>query len=279
MMTINLNRSISILILALLIIILVFLSIPPQVGYGEQGLLQPTPFLTPTPRGDGRIIYIVQEGDTAWRIAAVAGITIEELMSRNGLQADDYISPGMELELGLAGPSVSTSEPVADAAPTEELPTATPIVGLGEICVAMFLDENGDGSRDELEGMLADGRISIADVNGIVAGEYTTDLNVENEDGYCFEDLENGDYNVSAAVPPDHNPTTVMSLPVRLNPGEIKYVQFGAQPSSAFQELLGGGGGGRSSVLGLLGVIVLAAGGGLGYYATRLRRGTPRSFR
>ena len=220
-MSIQFRRSISFVTFSLAAIALMLILIPLEVGHGEQGLLQPTPFLTPTPRGDGRIIYIVQEGDTPWRIAAIAGITIEELMTRNGLQADDYISPGMELELGLAGPVVSTSEPLTDVSPTAEPPTATPVVGLGEICVAMFLDENGDGSRDELEGMLADGRVSIADVNGVLAGEYTTDVNPENEDGYCFTDLENGDYNVSAAVPPDHNPTTVMSLPVRLNPGEI----------------------------------------------------------
>ncbi len=278
-MSIRLKRAFSYVTLSLLASVLVFAFVPVEVGYGERGLPQLTPFLTPTPRGDGRIIYIVQEGDTPWRIAAIAGITIEELLTRNGLQPDDYISPGMELELGLAGPSVSTSEPLTDVTPTMEPPTATPVVGSGEICVAMFLDQNGNGSRDELEGMLADGRVSVADVNGIVAGEYTTDLDLENVDGYCFTDLDNGDYNVSAAVPPDHNPTTVMSLPVRLNPGEIKYVQFGAQPSSAIQDLLGDGAGGRSTLLGFLGLILLVAGGGLGYYAARLRRGTQRSLR
>ncbi len=278
-MSIHLKRSMPILIFSLMASFLVFLLLPVEIGYGEQGLFQPTPFLTPTPRGDGRIVYIVQEGDDPWTIAAIAGISLEELYSRNGIQLGDFITPGMELELGLAGPVVSTSEPLGEVTPTEEIATATPIVGLGEICVAMFLDENGNGSHDELEGMLEGGRVSVADVNGVVAGEYTTDLNPENEDGYCFTKLDNGDYNVSAAVPPDHNATTVMSLPVRLNPGEIKYVQFGAQPSSAFQDFLGDGGGGRSTVLGFLGVLLLIAGCGLGYYAVRMRRGTPRSLR
>jgi hypothetical protein len=278
-MSTHLKRSMPIVIMSLAAGFFMLLVLPMNVVYGEQGLLQPTPFLTPTPRGDGRIIYIVQKDDNLWNIAAIAGISVEELCARNGIQPDDYITEGMELELGLAGPVVSTSEPLSEVTPTEEILTATPMVGLGEICVAMFLDENGDGSRDELEGMLEGGRVSVADVNGVVAGEHTTDLNPENEDGYCFTELDNGDYNVSAAVPPDHNPTTVMSLPVRLNPGEIKYVQFGAQPSSAFQDLLGDGGGGRSTILGFLGVILLVAGGGLGYYAARLRRGTPRSLR
>ena len=35
--------------------------------------LQLTEFPTPTPGPDGRIIYIVQDGDTLWRIAAVKG--------------------------------------------------------------------------------------------------------------------------------------------------------------------------------------------------------------
>ena len=273
------QRSISFFAISFVVCFGVLLWLPLNVGSGQQTTLQTTPFQTPTPRGDGRIIYIVKEGDSLWTIAALAGISVEELMTRNGIQQGDFISPGMELELGLAGPAVSTSEPLAEVAPTATPTTAAPVVGTGEICVAMFLDQNGNGSRDESEGLLADGRVSVADINGVVAGEHTTDLDPAYIDGYCFEELVNGDYNVSAAVPADHNPTTVMSIPVRLNPGEIKYVQFGAQPSSAIQDLFGDGDGGRSSLLGLLGILLLVAGGGMGYYAARLRRRTPRSLR
>ncbi|MEK6587215.1 MAG: LysM domain-containing protein, partial [Chloroflexota bacterium] len=63
-------------------------------------VLQPTPFLTPTPNAAGDIVYIVQEGDSPWRIAAIAGMTVEELMALNGFESGDFISPGMELVLG-----------------------------------------------------------------------------------------------------------------------------------------------------------------------------------
>ncbi len=251
------------------------LAIFQPVGASPQAkpLAQPTPFLTPTPGPDGRIIYIVQEGDTPWDIAAIAGITLEELYARNGLQPGDYITPGMQLELGIAGPARPTEIPGAE--PTEISPqfSPTPASGTGEICVLLYGDENGDARLDEGEEPLANGQVSVADISGMVAGEHTTDNNPE---GYCFQDLEMGDYNISAAVPPDHNPTTVMNLPLRLEPGDIKYVQFGAQPSSSIQDAMGVDGGVRSSVFGLLGVFLLLAGLGLGFYAYRFRRSSPR---
>ena len=251
------------------------LALVQPVGASPQAkpLAQPTAFLTPTPGPDGRIIYIVQKDDSLWRIAAIAGITVEELRSRNGIQPGDYITPGMELELGIAAPERPTEIPGAD--PTEVSPqfSPTPISGTGEICVLLYRDENGDARLDEGEEPLANGQVSVADVLGRLAGEHTTDNNPE---GYCFEDLERGDYNISAAVPPDHNPTTVMNLPLRLESGDIKYVQFGAQPSSSIQEAMGVNGGDRSTLLGLLGVFLLFAGLGLGFYASRYRRHSPR---
>ncbi len=244
-------------------------------------VLQPTPFLTPTPRQDGKIIYIVQVGDSLWRIAAIASITLEELMAMNGIQPGDYITQGMELELGVGGPALATAAPGdAQATPTQDLLTPTPVVGTAEICILLFMDENGNGRLDEGELPLAGGQISVVDVNGIVAGEVTTeDLSADDPVGHCFPELINGDYNVSAAVPPEYNPTTGLNVPVTLNPGDIKYLQFGAQPSSSIGGSLTNDDGDRSTVLGLLGVLLLLSAGGLGYYASRMSRRTPRSLR
>ncbi|MCK5053655.1 MAG: LysM peptidoglycan-binding domain-containing protein [Anaerolineales bacterium] len=244
--------------------------------------LQPTPFLTPTPRQDGKIVYLVQEGDSLWRIAAIAGITLEELMAMNGIQPGDYITPGMELELGVGGPAIATAAPFdAQATPTHDILTPTPIVGSAEICIMLFKDENGNGRLEEGELPLAGGQISVVDVNGIVAGEVTTEDLSEEEDpvGHCFPEIISGDYNVSAAVPPEYNPTTVLNVPVSLNPGDIKYLQFGAQPSSSIGGSLGADDGSRSTVLGLFGVLLLISAGALGYYASRISRRTPRSLR
>lgn len=264
------------LALAILFSVVLALARPVDIAALAAPPAQPTPFPTPTPGPDGRIRYIVKEADTLWRIAAIAGITLEELMALNGIQPGDYINPGMELILGTGGPAVPTAEAGRQATEAQPTATATPISGTGDICVLLFRDENGNASMDEEEGPIVGGQLSVVNVEGELAGEVTTDSTPE---GYCFSELENGDYNVSAAVPENYNPTTGMNLPVRLQPGDTKYVQFGAQPSGASQDASSSATSGRSALLGLLGVFLLVAGGFLAYVAARFRRESPRSLR
>jgi LysM repeat protein len=246
--------------------LLLFLTlVTPAIAAGaavQAPLLQPTPFATPTPNSEGAILYTVRDGDSLWRIAAIAEISVQELMALNGIQSGDFISPGMELVLGSVAP---TRTPVITATPPVQ---ASPVIGAGEICVMLFLDANGNARLDEDELPLPDGQVSVADRQGRVAGEHTTD---ENPEGHCFADLSDGDYNVSAAVPPNHNPTTSMNVPVALRPGDIKFVQFGGQPSGAIVPQ-GGLVGGSSSLLGAVGVVMLGAAGLLGYFAVRSGR-------
>ncbi|HZD57452.1 MAG TPA: LysM domain-containing protein, partial [Anaerolineales bacterium] len=56
--------------------------------------LQITPFPTPTPGPDGRIVYIVKEGDTLWRVAAITGVSLDQLRELNDLGTDQPIVPG-----------------------------------------------------------------------------------------------------------------------------------------------------------------------------------------
>lgn len=256
-----------------------------SAGTALRPAAQPTIFPTPTPGPDGSIIYEVQREDSLWRIAAIANMSIQELMALNGLQADDVIAPGMKLLLGTGGPAPPATLP-PDAFPTETpiSATPTPVFGVGEICVLLFLDNNGNARLDPGEQSLPGGQVSVAEASGEVAGEHTTgpdELYDENGDiqGYCFSELANGDYNVSAAVPPEYNPTTGMNLPVHLAPGDRTFVQFGAQPSAA----IAGGGvrqdRDRSYLLGALGVLLLISAGGVGYYAARLSRSHPSSLR
>lgn len=265
----------SVLLIAALAILTMVVG-PAKASPGEGPLPQGRDFQTPTPGPDGTIIYIVQEGDALWTIAALSGVTVEELMALNGLQSNDIISPGMELILGKAGPPGPTQAPGVLSSPTPAQATPTPIFGAGEICIMVFLDENGNARLDEGEGALPQSQVSVADSDGVLAGEHTTD---DNPEGHCFSDLENGDYNVSAAVPPGYNPTTSMNTPIRLAPGDIKNVQFGAQPSAALRDPGPNRDGGRSTLLGLLGVALLVAAGGLAYYASKYGRDKPRSLR
>jgi hypothetical protein len=190
----------------------------------------------------------------------------------NGIQDTDFAIPGTELLLGYAGPVEPTADQNALATQTAVLPSPTPLFSTGEICVMLFLDVNGNAQVEDGEGSLAGGQISIVDTAGIVAAEITT----TDEPGFqCFKDIEAGDYNVSAAVPAEYNPTTSMNLPLRLMPGDIKYVQFGAQSGGALgknqQDLPRG----KSLLFGIFGMILLVVAGVLGFYASRYRRRSP----
>jgi uncharacterized protein (DUF2141 family) len=235
--------------------------------------LQPTPFPTPTPGADGRIVYIVQANDSFWSIAAIAGISLDELYALNGIQPGDYAVEGMELVLGFAGPAEPTIDVSAATSPTPIEATSTPQFNTGEICVLLFFDTNGNARLDEGEAGLSGGQISVVDVSGNVAVESSTG---EDPEGLCFEDLESGDYNISAAVPDEYNPTTSMSLPIRLVAGDIKYVQFGAQPSAAISDQVGDRGQSGSLWLGIFGIFLLLAAGGLAYYASHYSRRSPK---
>jgi len=261
----------QIIIIILLLVAGIFLAIgSPAVASSELiPNLQSTPFPTPTPGPDGRIVYIVQDGETFWTIAAIAGISLEELYALNGIQSSDFAIPGTELLLGFAGPAEPTVDAGTQITPTSAEPTPTPIFSTGEICVLLFYDMNGNARLEEGEPPLAGGQISIVDVTGAVAVDATTE---ENPEGQCFGDLDAGDYNVSAAVPEAYNATTSMSLPLRLMAGDVKYVQFGAQPSAATLDELPEVGQERSMWFGIFGIFLLLAALGLGYYASRYGR-------
>ncbi|MBN2548118.1 MAG: LysM peptidoglycan-binding domain-containing protein [Anaerolineales bacterium] len=78
-----------------------------------------------TPAPDGSITHTVRIGETLWTIAAVYGLTVEQLAQTNHLNADAYIFPGNKLVIreadavipvGLASPVPSKSEEQATAA-------------------------------------------------------------------------------------------------------------------------------------------------------------------
>jgi len=243
---------------------------------------QLTPFPTPTAGPDGRIMYTVQAGDSLWRIAAVAGIPLDELRALNNLGLNDVIAPGQKLLLGLGGPASSSPTQGPPSTPTSELPTPTPGTGTGTLCVLLYEDVNGDAIRQEEETSLPGGAISVNDRFGEVSltadtpsGGISENLFPETEElGFtCFEGLEKGDYNVTVAIPDGYNATTPLSFATYLNAGEEALLDFGAQPNT---EILGEAslpvGRTKSPILGILGFIVLAAGVGLGIYTLLFRR-------
>lgn len=219
---------------------------------------------TPTPQADGRIIYIVKEGDTCISIALRMGLTEQELRELNNLAAEDCqsILPGQEMLIGI--------EPEDTPVPTLEatlVPTATPFKGNGSVCIYLFHDENGNALAEEEELALAGGAVSISNRLNTVNLTGTTD---ESGEALCFSEIPEGDYNISVAIPEGYNPTTVMNYAITIGAGEISTVDFGAQPSSgmmpAFNEE------GSSPLMLGLGVFFIAAGIGLWFYVRRMAR-------
>lgn len=233
-------------------------------------VLQLTPFVTPTPGSDGRILYKVQSGDTLLRISLIAGIPLDELRGLNNLVGDNIVV-GQELLLGLGGPSVVTPTPGPSPTPTPLLPTPTPKQGFGVLCVLLYDDRNGDSIRQEDEPSIPGGAISISNRAGSVSETVET---AASTDPHCFGELQEGDYTITVGVPEGYNPTTATTYALELKAGDETFLGFGAQASTAAelqepeQES-----GGQSILLGLVGGLFLLAGVGLAVFGTRLMRG------
>ncbi len=247
-------------------------------------LAQLTVFPTPTPGPDGKIIYIVQPNDTLWRISAITGVKIEKIRELNNLGANDTILPGDRLLIGYAGPSGPTAIPGVVPTQANQTPTPTPSPGWGILCVLLYNDLNGDSMRQEAEPSIPGGEISVSNRLGSVSLTAETPsggvaTNIQNptsaERGYtCFDQLLQGDYLISVAVPEGYNRTTELNQTLSLEAGQTTEIAFGAQANSELeaQTAIIPESPRKSPMVGIIGGILLVAGVGLGIYATLLRR-------
>jgi hypothetical protein len=240
--------------------------------------LQLTEFPTPTPGQDGRILYTVQDGDTLWRIAAVAGMSLDELRQLNNLDAEAIINIGDVLLLGFGGPAVEGSPTPEGVIPTvvpgSVLPTPTSGPGTGEVCILLYEDLNGDAIRQEEEVAVPAGAISLSDRAGTVSLQAETIPGpadpLEEPPRICFPDLLEGEYTVTVAIPDGYNSTTDLSASFRLVPGDTTLIDIGAQQSSAAiveEQAQAPEEGGRAPLFGVIGGALLLAGVGLAAYA------------
>jgi LysM repeat protein len=239
---------------------------------------QLTPFPTPTPGADGRILYIVQPNDTLWRISAITGVSLDQLRTLNRLTGD-IVNPGDVLLIGYGGPGTEATEtpgPSPTQGPGEA--TQTPIPGIGNVCVMLYLDSNGNGMREDTEGWITGGQINVSNRAGSVSESAQTE-DVFDKFGdpahLCFNDLPQGSYIVTVAIPDGYNPTTSLSKDFILNPGDEAFISFGAQPNSekvAETVVIPTEPSSRSPLFAILGGALLVFGLGLGAYAYLLVR-------
>jgi hypothetical protein len=256
----------SILVAAFLLTVAV---IPALAGPSAEGALQPTAYRTATPLEDGRILYVVQEGDTLWKISAVTGVSIDELERLNNIRREDPLQAGTTLILGIVTPTYA--EPTLAFQPSAT-PSPLPVTGKGTICVSFFNDVNGDGSQKEGEDLVAGGQVSVALIDGTEVGNHTIDDPTQE---FCFADIPAGKYNIAAAAPKNYNPTGEMNKSLTLEPGATAKISFavqGNQPDNKNNDGGGGGGVSGSPWIGLIGLALLGGAGFMIYNMLKPRR-------
>lgn len=260
------TRLSFIIVFILSILLVLGISLPVAAAPLPQGAV------TNTPQPDGRILYIVQEGDTCSLVALKHGIGVAQLRQFNSrLDENCTLTIGQQVVVGLAQQAGPTAGPAPTLPPPT--PTATPVSGTTEVCVLLFNDANGDALRQETEMGVDGGAVSLTNLNGSYSETQNTSSAADPETlepvRACFEDVPGGEYNVSVAVPDDFNPTMLLSYNLTVKAGDRASIDFGAQSKTTDSQPAEEQGGGRSSVLGIFGILLLLGGVGLGYYAYR----------
>ena len=268
-------RSAFFLFLSITLLLLLSLALP----FRGASAAPDGQFVTATPGPDGRIMYVVVEGDSCLQVALLHGITVPQLRQFNTrLDEDCTLTVGQQLVVGLA----QAEAPTAGPAPTLPSPTvtATPVSGTTEVCVLLFEDRNGDAVRQETELGIEGGAVSLTNLNGSYSETQNTSSAIDPDTllpvRACFVDVPGGEYNVSMAVPDEYNPTMLLSYTLTVKAGDRAEISFGAQSKTiTVSEPADAQEGNRSSLLGVFGFLLLLGGAGLGYYA--YRSGQPKS--
>jgi len=267
MMMTKFRKILSILAFVLLGFSLTLLAKPVEAGEFSQASYQ-----TPTPNADGQIIYTVREGDNCTIIYLLTGVPIDELIALNNLGQDCSVYESQQLILATVEPATSTP-PGPQPTATLGAPTPTPFDGNGELCVVLFEDLDGNQMRSETEFYLGGGVVSVNNR----AGTYSETLETVGGDPNiieitCFQDVPEGQYNISMGVPDGYIATTSLNISLSVSAGDSVYVDFGAQPASTINvddvEVETGG---RSPILLLIGAVLLLGGAGLTFFFIRSR--------
>jgi hypothetical protein len=228
---------------------------------------------SPTPGPDGRIMYTVKAGDTCVQLSLLYGVSVEYIRTTNLLDENCTLRAGKPIMLGVGGPSIASPTPGALPTSTPAAPTPTPgVSGTAEICVLVYDDANGDALRQATEGAIAGAAISLTSLDGTYSQNLTSVINPDSTvyQGMCFANVPPGKYNVSAAAPDEYNPTINLTTSVEVIPGDVAYVDFGAQSKTVAEA--SNPSKSPSPLLGVLGAALLLGGIGLGVYVWRTLR-------
>ena len=191
----------------------------------------PTVPPTSTPDAEGVIYAEVQEDDSFWSIAARHGISLEELYELNDAEPGDFVHVGDLLIVGYGEPPATetpTRGPTEEATaapptPTPPLPTATPTVTRGEVCLRAFADKNQNKQQDADEPLRAAVAFTLYDDDQVLVN-YVTDGVSE---PYCLT-LDAGNYRITRSQLPNEVLTTDAEWAVSVAPGSSQEFEFGS---------------------------------------------------
>ena len=264
----------KILLISILLVVMA-LAILRVVTPAKADTLGQATYNTPTPNADGQIIYTVLEGDNCTSIYLKTGVSIDQIIALNNLSDDCELFPSQQLILATVEPATATL-PGPVETPTPGAPTPTPFEGSGEVCVVLFEDLDGNQMRAETEIYLSGGVISINNRAGTYSEtEETNGGDPALVEPICFEDVPEGEYNLSMGIPDGYIATTSLNYALTVSPGDTIVIGFGAQPASQMNgEAQGNAAGDRSPLLLAVGLILLAGGAGLAFFFIRSRQGS-----
>ena len=229
-------------------------------------------YFTPTAEASGAIYYIVKQGDTCDSIALVNNIPVDTLRNQNALDFDQcrFLQIGQKLLLGTVPTAVITPGP--SPTPTSILPTPEAVKGFGAICIYLYNDINGNAMAEEEETLntgIAGGRVSITHRGGEYSNVGTT---LSTGEALCFNDIPEGEYFISIAIPEGYNPTSSQNVNVLLKAGDTSTINFSAQVSGLADAPQVNGEARGSVLLAVIGGLILLAGVGVGLYARYILR-------
>lgn len=229
-------------------------------------------YFTPTADASGAIYYIVKSGETCDSIALANNIPLDTLRTLNRLTFDQcrFLQEGQKLLLGTVPTAVITPGP--SPTPTSILPTPEPVRGTGTICIYLYEDVNGNAMAEDEEVTdtgLAGGQVSVSH-NG---GEYSNiGSTLGNGEALCFEDIPEGEYAISIAIPDGYNPTSSQNVTVQLKAGDTSHINFSAQVSGRMQTQQEEQAESGSILIAIFGGLIILAGIGIGIYARTIMR-------
>lgn len=263
------------ILVTLMSFLLLGLWLPANAAPGKQQVIP-----TATPGADGRILYIVQPGDSCFRVAAIHSITVDQLRQLNSkLDANCGLVEGQELLIGivsLAGTPTAGPSPT----PAPPTPTPTPFTGTTEICILLFNDANGNALREGTEPAVSGGAVSVTENNGAYSAAQDTVIPSDPEayQGICFSNVPEGNYNITVGIPENYNPTMALTSSLDVKAGDRAFVDFGIQSKDVVADVNAAPQNepkATNPLFGIIGGLLLLGGVGLGYYAWRA--GKPES--